>query len=222
MDLACFYDDPPSVAAERFTRAPSGMRFRNWFVRLGAKYWILVLTEASRPSLSLLVDGTRPHSSPTQARSLEPVLDEHSPRNGIYGSMLWRHGAKRCHLRARRPCVRQTGLLSRVRFAPLALRWGRDLKPGGIVIASREHVLSCRQDLDEFLILHPLYSLYEGEHPFLPEEYIDAASIRLVKAFNPLESEINLYPESRSSVKDRTAKNLWLPSPSLVLGGLVS
>jgi SAM-dependent methyltransferase len=102
---------------------------------------------------------------------------------------------------------------------------GRVLKPRGMMIASREHVLSRRQDLDEFLRLHPLHSLYGGENAFLLEEYvsaIEAAGIRLIKVFNPLESEMNLYPETRASIKVKIARKLWLPSPLLVPDALLS
>lgn len=102
---------------------------------------------------------------------------------------------------------------------------GRVLKSGGMMIATREHVLSHRRDLDEFLKLHPLHSLYGGENAFLLEEYlaaIDAAGIRLTNIFNPLESDINLYPETRASVRARIARKLRLPSASLIPDALLS
>lgn len=102
---------------------------------------------------------------------------------------------------------------------------GRVLKPGGIMIATREHVLSHRQDLNEFLKRHPLHALYGGENAFLLEEYLDAlraAGIELSKVLNPLESDINLYPETRASLKARIARKLKLPSASLIPDSLLS
>jgi SAM-dependent methyltransferase len=101
----------------------------------------------------------------------------------------------------------------------------RVLKPNGMVIATREHVLSSRRDLDHFLKNHPLHRLYGGENAFLLEEYIDAlstAGIRLAKVLNPLESEINLYPETLNSTKARIARTLCLPSPALIPNALLS
>jgi SAM-dependent methyltransferase len=102
---------------------------------------------------------------------------------------------------------------------------GRVLKPGGRVLATREHVLSRREDLDTFLSNHPLHSLYGGENAFLKEEYLDAlqsAGIRITKVFNPLESDINLYPETQHGVKTRMARRLHLPSASFVPDALLS
>jgi SAM-dependent methyltransferase len=102
---------------------------------------------------------------------------------------------------------------------------GRVLKPGGMMIAAREHVLSHRRDLDEFLRNHPLHALYGGENAFLLQEYLDAmkaAGIRLDKVLNPLESDINLYPETRDSIKARIARKLRLPFPSLIPDALLS
>ncbi len=102
---------------------------------------------------------------------------------------------------------------------------GRVLKTGGIMIATREHVLSRHQDLDEFLKRHPLHALYGGENAFLLEEYLDAikvAGIRLSKVLNPLASDINLYPETRDSVKARIARKLRLPSAALIPDALLS
>ena len=102
---------------------------------------------------------------------------------------------------------------------------GRVLKPGGTVIATREHVISSRRDLDEFLRNHPLHALYGGENAFLLEEYLEAlrrAGITLSNVFNPLESDINLYPETKASVKTRIARKLRLPFASLIPDALLS
>jgi len=102
---------------------------------------------------------------------------------------------------------------------------GRVLKPGGMMIASREHVISRRRDLDEFLKHHPLHALYGGENAFLLKDYLDAigaAGIKLSKVLNPLASDINLYPETRDSVRAHMARKLRLPSAAFVPDKLLS
>jgi len=90
----------------------------------------------------------------------------------------------------------------------------RVLKPGGIFIATREHVLSKKEDLPAFLELHPLHHLYGGEHAYLLAEYRDAiesGGMKIQHQWNPLASEINSFPLSIAEIKERIARKLHLP-----------
>jgi SAM-dependent methyltransferase len=89
----------------------------------------------------------------------------------------------------------------------------RILRPGGTFIAVREHVISRREDLKEFLENHSLHKLYGGENAFLLKEYVDAiesAGIKLRHVLNPYDSDINLYPNTKLELKKRLAKKLLL------------
>ena len=102
---------------------------------------------------------------------------------------------------------------------------GRVLKFNGIFIATREHVLSRREDLQAFLDSHPLHFLYGGESAYLLEEYtsaIEAAGIEIIKVLNPLESDINLFPQSKIGLKAEFARRRFLPFPSLIPDWLLS
>lgn len=90
---------------------------------------------------------------------------------------------------------------------------GRVLKPGGMFVAIREHVISSKKDLPAFFELHPLHHLYGGENAFLLPEYCDAiksAGFRLSQVMNPFSSDINLYPQTISEVRKRIATKLHL------------
>ena len=50
----------------------------------------------------------------------------------------------------------------------------RVLKPGGTLIAARDHVLFRKADLPKFLAAHPLHQLYGGENAYLLREYLSA------------------------------------------------
>ena len=96
---------------------------------------------------------------------------------------------------------------------------GRVLKPGGVFIATREHVLSHKKDLTEFLNKHPLHKLYGGENAYLLREYVEAISgsgITLEHTLNPMQSDINLFPETLLSTKQRWAKKIGLPIASIL------
>lgn len=87
----------------------------------------------------------------------------------------------------------------------------RVLRPGGVFIATREHVISKPEDLDAFLNSHPLHSLYGGENAFLLGEYcraIGEAGLVLRKVYGPSESVINYFPTTRSQNREKIAARL--------------
>lgn len=87
----------------------------------------------------------------------------------------------------------------------------RVLKPGGIFIAAREHVISKEDDLPQFLDLHPLHRLYGGEHAFLLNRYENAlhsAGFDHVEVLSPLQSPINLFPNTIDTVRDAIVDKL--------------
>lgn len=108
----------------------------------------------------------------------------------------------------------------------------RVLKPGGMMVATREHVISRREDLDAFLNGHDLHRFYGGENAFLLEEYREAlleAGFRIVKQLGPWESPINYFPLTEQAHFDRSTywfTRVWgrrissaIFSPNHVVGG---
>lgn len=96
---------------------------------------------------------------------------------------------------------------------------GRVLKKGGRFIATREHVISRREDLALFLESHPLHHLYGGENAYLLNEYLTAirdSGIELEDVLNPFQSDINLFPETVLSFKVHIAKRIRLPWPQAI------
>lgn len=90
----------------------------------------------------------------------------------------------------------------------------RVLRPGGRFAATREHVLSRKEDLLEFQKNHPLHCLYGGENAYLLTEYIYAieqAGIRLDTVLNPMESDINLHPQTKSEACNQIRRKFHLP-----------
>ncbi|MCK1313369.1 class I SAM-dependent methyltransferase [Bradyrhizobium sp. 23] len=87
----------------------------------------------------------------------------------------------------------------------------RVLRPGGMFIAAREHVISKEADLRQFLDQHPLHHLYGGEHAFLLDRYISAlsgAGFDSVEILPPLKSPINLFPYTIDSLRDAIVEEL--------------
>jgi SAM-dependent methyltransferase len=92
----------------------------------------------------------------------------------------------------------------------------RVLRPGGILIAAREHVISKEADLKKFLDQHPLHHLYGGEHAFLLDRYISAlngAGFASIEVLTPLKCAITMFPHTIDSVRELAVKKLsrWVP-----------
>lgn len=87
----------------------------------------------------------------------------------------------------------------------------RVLKPGGLFIAIREHVISHHNDLPEFLNKHPLHNLYGGENAFLLSEYHSAlrsASFHIQRTIAPLDSPINYAPRTSAELRRELTSKL--------------
>lgn len=73
----------------------------------------------------------------------------------------------------------------------------RVLRPGGIFLACREHVVDDEAQLHRFLAAHPTHRLAGGEHAFSAPTYrhaITAAGLRLQSELGPWDSVINAFP----------------------------
>lgn len=95
----------------------------------------------------------------------------------------------------------------------------RVLKPNGIFFTTREHVISRSSDLNIFLSKHPLQKIYGGENAFLLKHYLTAINsngINITHILNNYDSDINLFPESRESMRKQMLKK-DLPIPSFLL-----
>jgi SAM-dependent methyltransferase len=223
----CFYDDPLLAAAERFHSSTEWQAVqeligptRGKALDIGAGRGISAFalandgwtTVALEPDASQLVGAGAIRRLAAEADVRIDVVEtwgEALPFESAMFDLVY---------------VRQ--VLHHARDLPqLCSEIGRVLKPGGMIIAGREHILSRRQDLGKFLRCHPLHSLYGGENAYLLEEYLnalEAAGIKLAKVLNPLESNINLYPQTLDSVKTRIARKFRLPSPVLIPDALLS
>jgi len=115
-------------------------------------------------------------------------------------------------------------------LAKLCEEINRVLQPGGMMIATREHVISRHEDLNKFLNAHPLHHLYGGENAYLLEGYIQAiknAGMQINHILNPLASDINLYPSTIKATKTRIAARLgvtkwFIPDIALQIYGALS
>ncbi len=102
----------------------------------------------------------------------------------------------------------------------------RVLKPGGVLLATREHVISSGGQLQAFLAAHPLHNLYGGENAYTREGYRKAligAGLKIERDLGPLESVINFAPFTEQGLVDEITRRAGrLPGGSVAAGALLA
>jgi len=87
----------------------------------------------------------------------------------------------------------------------------RILRPNGVFMATREHVISKPEDLEAFLRNHPLHHLYGGENAFLLRQYHQAivdAGLIIKNVYSPYDSVINYFPKTRLQFQEQLITKL--------------
>lgn len=95
----------------------------------------------------------------------------------------------------------------------------RVLKPQGVLLAIREHVISRENDLSAFLNSHPAHNLYGGEYAYTLKQYIDAISgsgLLVTIKYGPFDSVINYAPMTKQELRELLINRLAriLPAPA--------
>jgi SAM-dependent methyltransferase len=213
---ACFFDDPLPEAADRYYTSSEWLAVRELIGRargraldVGSGRGIAAValsrdgweTTALEPNPSEIVGAGAIRSLAQDSRLRIDVVETSAEalpfREESFDLVHVRQALHHAH-DLRRFCAE----ISRV------------LKPGARMIATREHVLSRRGDLDDFLETHALHHLYGGEFAYVLDEYrkaITDAGITLTKVLNPWASDINLYPDTRATLKEAYARRLGFP-----------
>jgi len=211
--LAAYYDDPLSAAADRYWRSE--------------EWQAIQLLLPPTPGLALDVGAGRGIASYALAKEGFAVTALEPDASALVGAQAIRSLAAASGL----PIEVTQEFSERLPFADaqfdvvfaravlhhtsdLAAACGefyRVLKPGGCLLAVREHVISRPEDLPAFLDLHPLHKLYGGENAFLLQHYvaaIRAAGFRLQKVLTPFESAINFSPHTETSLRAELATRM--------------
>lgn len=87
----------------------------------------------------------------------------------------------------------------------------RVLKPGGLFLACREHVVSDEQQKQVFLEEHILHKLHGGENAYPVQTYISAfeeARFQVLKSYAPFDTVINHFPASNTDIRQRFSEAL--------------
>jgi ubiquinone/menaquinone biosynthesis C-methylase UbiE len=211
---ACYYDDPIQTAAERFSNSEEWQAVTELLtdhipgkvLDIGAGRGISSYAFAKagchvialEPDPSLLVGAGAIRSLTTATHVPIDIVQSYGETLSFDSNTF--------------DIIYGRAVLHHARDLPqLCKEVARVLKPGGVFIATREHVISQRQDLDQFLNGHALHKLYGGENAFLLSEYIDAitgANLKLDKTIAPSGSVINYAPKTITDFQTQTTQAL--------------
>ncbi|ULA64985.1 MAG: SAM-dependent methyltransferase Dde2880 (UbiE -like) [Nitrospira sp.] len=224
--LACFYDDPLLEAAKRYASSTEWQAIRSYLPAVRGRALDLGAGRGIA-SFALARDGwavtaVEPDPSAIVGTGAIRRLAE---EGGFSIDVVDQRGEELPFQDEFFDLVHCRAVLHHARdLAALCREVGRVLKPGGILIATREHVISRKEDLELFLEAHPLHRLYGGEYAYLLAEYrvaIERAGLTIMTVLNPYASDINLFPDSRAGLRQRIATRFQLPSPAFVPGVLL-
>jgi SAM-dependent methyltransferase len=82
------------------------------------------------------------------------------------------------------------------------------LKPGGLLLTIRDHVVYDEQDKKWFLVSHPLHGFYGGENAFTAEEYrsaMEESGLKVKLMLRHFDSIINYFPLTERDLQERVA-----------------
>lgn len=218
---ACFFDDPLLNAARRYHHCAEWLAVRQLLPKTQGK----VLDLGSGRGISayaLATDGW-------ETTALEPdpsvlvgagAIRSLAQEAGLEITVVQDWGECLPFVEAAFDVVHARQVLHHAHdLARLCREVARVLKPGGLIIATRDHVIDKPEDLPEFLDSHPLHWLYGGENAFTLEQYtaaLKAAGFRLKKILNPWASDINLFPTTRDQIRQYLARKFRLLWPALI------
>jgi len=218
----CYYDDPLETAAERFLQSEEWLEV---FSLLKSKKSGQVLDIGAGRGISTYAFA----KSGYEVTALEPnpsllvgaeAIRQLSSHTGVNIKVVQDWGETLPFADNTFDIVYGRAILHHAHdLNQLCKEAARVLKPNGYFIATREHVISKKEDLQKFLDSHPLHHLYGGENAYLLVEYLTAIKLSgliTLKTFSPHGSVINYFPMTKSQ-----CQNLVKPVLTRRLGNLL-
>lgn len=226
--LDCFYDQPRTVAVERYSRSPEWQAVLECLPRppgraleIGAGHGI---ASAALARAGWQVTALEPDPSDlVGAGAIRRLAEE----GGLDIRVVEGYGEGLPFADGEFDLVLARQVLHHARdLRQLCREIARVVRPGGRVLAVREHVISTPADLPRFLAAHPLHHLYGGEHAYMLAEYrgaLEGAGLCIEQELAPLRSAINYAPYTRDTLRAEIVRRVGrVPGAAAMLRGLLA
>lgn len=196
---ACYYDRPALAAAQRYRASDEWQALRAFMPAVSGSA-LDVGAGMGVAAFALASDGWRTVALEPDPSDLvgASAIRKLAVDAGLAIDVVQEWGESLPFADASFDLVHARQVLHHARDLP---RFCRELyrvtRPGGRLLATREHVISSPAQLQSFLDGHALHRLYGGENAYTLAAYLDAlraAGFVIVENLGPLESVINFAP----------------------------
>jgi SAM-dependent methyltransferase len=224
---ACYYDTPLKSAADRYWLSSEWQAIRE-FLPAASGMALDIGAGNGIASYALAKDGWQVAALEPDASNLVGVgaIRQLASESNLPIEVVQEFGEQLPFPDAHFNVVVARQVLHHARDLPqLCREICRVLKPGGVFIAARDHVISSKADLPKFLDSHPLHKLYGGEHAYLRSEYlaaIESSNLKVKRVLDAFDSPINYSPHTPTTLKQELANRLNLPVVGIFTSILLS
>jgi SAM-dependent methyltransferase len=224
---ACYYDTPLKSAADRYWLSSEWQAIRE-FLPAASGMALDIGAGNGIASYALAKDGWQVAALEPDASNLVGVgaIRQLASESNLPIEVVQEFGEQLPFPDAHFNVVVARQVLHHARDLPqLCREICRVLKPGGVFIAARDHVIANKADLPKFLDSHPLHKLYGGEHAYLRSEYlaaIESSNLKVTRVLDAFDSPINYSPHTPTTLKQELANRLNLPVVGIFTSILLS